>query len=57
MSRWSTALFAALLIVGADIAASQDAPPGPRVFEIHLIPGDATFFTETDTAPDFNVAQ
>jgi len=46
-------LFAALLIVGSDIAAAQEAPPGPGVFEIHLIPGGATLFTETDTAPDF----
>jgi hypothetical protein len=46
-------LFAALLIAGADIAAAQDAPPGPGVFEIHLIPGGATFFTETNDAPDF----
>jgi hypothetical protein len=29
MSRWSAALFAALLIVGADVAAAQDASPGP----------------------------
>jgi hypothetical protein len=53
MSRWSTALFAALLIAGADIATAQDAPPGPGVFEIHLIPGGATFFSETNDAPDF----
>ena len=53
MSRWSIALFSALSIVGANVAAAQDAPPGPGVFEIHLIPGGATFFTETDDAPDF----
>jgi len=53
MSRWSTALFAALLIVGPDIAAAQDAPPGPGVFEIHMIPGGATFFTKSDNAPKF----
>jgi Outer membrane protein beta-barrel domain len=53
MSRWSIALCAALLMVGADIAVAQEGPPGPGVLEIHLIPGGATFFTETDTAPDF----
>jgi hypothetical protein len=53
MSRLSIAFIAAALIAGADIAAAQETSPGPGVFEIHVIPGGATFFTKTDTAPDF----
>ena len=52
MSRWSAALFAALLIVGADVAAAQRVPRTGRVRD-SLDPGGATVFTETDTAPDF----
>ncbi len=46
-------VIAALVIVGAGRAAAQEVTPGPGTIEITLIPGGATFYTSTDTAPEF----
>jgi hypothetical protein len=46
-------VIAVLVIVGAGRASAQEVTPGPGTIEITLIPGGATFYTSTDTAPEF----
>jgi len=53
MKRSIAVAIAALVIVGAGRAAAQEVTPGPGTVEITLIPGGATFYTSTDTAPEF----
>jgi len=52
MKRSIAVVIAALVIVGAGRAAAE-VTPGPDTIEITLIPGGATFYTSTDTAPEF----
>ncbi len=46
MTRWLTVLVAVVGLVGVGQAQAQDARPGPGTFEVTIIPGGATFFTE-----------
>ena len=47
MTRWIAVLIAAVGIVGADRAFAQEAAPGPGTVAVTIIPGGATFFTES----------
>lgn len=53
MKRSLAVVIAVLIIVAAGRAAAQEVTPGPGTLEITLIPGGATFYTSTDTAPEF----
>src|SRR5215510_4183103 len=53
MKRSIAVVIAALVIIGAGRASAQEVTPGPGTIEITLIPGGATFYTSTDTAPEF----
>ena len=53
MKRSLAVLIAAVVIGGGGRASAQEVTPGPGTIEITLIPGGATFYTSTDTAPDF----
>ncbi len=56
MTRWSTGVAAALVLsgivsIGTVPAFAQEAVrPGPGTFEVTIIPGGATFFTESKDA-------
>ncbi len=56
MSRWFAAL-ALISLIGVDRAQAQtqESAPGPGTFEITIIPGGATFFTEASdsNSPSF----
>jgi len=56
MSRW-IAVIALISLVGVDRAQAQtqESAPGPGAFEITIIPGGATFFTEASdsNSPSF----
>jgi len=56
MSRW-IAVIALISLVGVDRAQAQtqESAPGPGTFEITIIPGGATFFTEASdsNSPSF----
>src|SRR5215204_1721536 len=56
MSRW-IAVLALISLVGVDRAQAQtqESVPGPGTFEITIIPGGATFFTEASdsNSPSF----
>lgn len=56
MSRWFTAL-ALISLIGVDRAQAQtqESAPGPGTFEVTIIPGGATFFTEASdsNSPSF----
>ena len=47
MTRWIAGLIAAVGIAGATPAHAQDATPGPGTVVVTIIPGGATFFTES----------
>ncbi|MCU1386179.1 MAG: hypothetical protein JWL71_4876 [Acidobacteria bacterium] len=53
MFRSAIALIAVLLVGGADRVAAQEAAPGPGTVEVTLIPGGATFFTNTNNGSSF----
>ena len=56
MSRWIAAL-ALISLIGVDRAQAQtrESTPGPGTFEVTIIPGGATFFTEASdsNSPSF----
>jgi outer membrane protein with beta-barrel domain len=56
MSRWFAAL-ALISLIGVDRAQAQtrESEPGPGTFEVTIIPGGATFFTEASdsNSPSF----
>ena len=56
MSRWFAAL-ALISLIGVDRAQAQarESAPGPGTFEVTIIPGGATFFTEASdsNSPSF----
>lgn len=56
MSRWFAAL-ALISLIGVDRAQAQtrESTPGPGTFEVTIIPGGATFFTEASdsNSPSF----
>ena len=54
MNRSIAVVIAGLVIIGAGRASAQEVTPGPGAIEITLIPGGATFYTSTDTAPEFS---
>ena len=53
MKRSIAVLGAALVIMGANRVSAQGVDPRPGTLEITAIPAGGTFFTSTDTAPDF----
>jgi hypothetical protein len=50
MTRWIATLVAAIAIVGASQASAQETSPGPGTVTVTIIPGGATFFTESSHA-------
>ena len=56
MSRWFAAL-ALISLIGVDRAQAQtqESAPGPGTFEVTIIPGGGTFFTEASdsNSPSF----
>lgn len=50
MTRWIAVLIAAVGIVGADRVFAQESAPGPGTVAVTIIPGGATFFTESNNA-------
>jgi hypothetical protein len=50
MTRWIAVLVAVIGIVGADKAFAQESSPGPGAVVVTIIPGGATFFTESTNA-------
>jgi hypothetical protein len=53
MFRSAIALIAVLLVGGVDRAIAQESTPGPGTVEITVIPGGATFFTNTGDGSSF----
>jgi outer membrane protein with beta-barrel domain len=53
MFRSTAALIAVLLVGGVDRASAQEATPGPGTVEITVIPGGATFFTNSGNGSSF----
>ena len=53
MFRSAIALIAVLLVGGVDRVYAQESTPGPGIFEITVIPGGATFFTNTGNGSSF----
>jgi hypothetical protein len=53
MFRSVIALTAVLLVGGVDRASAQDSAPGPGTLEVTVIPGGATFFTNTGNGSSF----
>jgi len=47
MTRWIAVLIAAIGIVGASRVSAQETSPGPGTVAVTIIPGGATFFTES----------
>lgn len=47
MTRWIAVLILAVGIGGADRASAQETSPGPGTVAVTIIPGGATFFTES----------
>jgi hypothetical protein len=50
MTRWIAVLIAAVGVVGADRVFAQESAPGPATVAVTIIPGGATFFTESSHA-------
>jgi hypothetical protein len=50
MTRWIAVLIAAVGIVSANRVSAQEAAPGPGTVAVTIIPGGATFFTESNNA-------
>ena len=48
MTRWIAVLIAAVGIVGAGRAFAQESAPGPGTVAVTVIPGGATFFTQSN---------
>jgi outer membrane protein with beta-barrel domain len=46
MTRWIAILVASVALVGTSQAYAQEAPAGPGVVEVSIIPGGGVFFTE-----------
>src|ERR1700730_17897141 len=53
MFRSTAALIAVLLVGGVDRACAQGSTPGPGTVEITVIPGGATFFTNSGNGSSF----
>jgi len=53
MFRSTAALIAVLLVGGVDRAHAQEVSPGPGTVEITVIPGGATFFTNSGNGSSF----
>ncbi len=53
MFRPAIALIAALLVGGVDRVYAQESAPGPGTVEVTLIPGGATFFTNSGNGSSF----
>jgi hypothetical protein len=53
MFRSTAALIAVLLVGGVDRAYAQETTPGPGTVEITVIPGGATFFTNSGNGSSF----
>jgi hypothetical protein len=53
MFRPTAALIAVLLVGGVDRAHAQEVSPGPGTVEITVIPGGATFFTNSGNGSSF----
>jgi hypothetical protein len=53
MFRSATALIAVLLAGGVDRVYAQESAPGPGTVEITVIPGGATFFTNSGNGSSF----
>jgi outer membrane protein with beta-barrel domain len=47
MTRWIAVLILAIGIAGANRASAQETSPGPGTVAVTIIPGGATFFTES----------
>ena len=50
MTRWIAVLIAVIGIGGATRAFAQESAPGPGTVAVTIIPGGATFFTESNNA-------
>jgi len=50
MTRWIAVLILAIGITGASRASAQETSPGPGTVAVTIIPGGATFFTESNHA-------
>jgi len=50
MTRWIAVLILAIGITGASRASAQETSPGPGTVAVTIIPGGATFFTESNQA-------
>ncbi len=50
MTRWIAVLVAVFGIASADRALAQESAPGPATVAVTIIPGGATFFTESSHA-------
>jgi hypothetical protein len=50
MTRWIAVLIAVVGIGGATRAFAQESAPGPGTVAVTIIPGGATFFTESNNA-------
>ena len=50
MTRWIAAVIAVVGIAGATNVFAQESAPGPGTVAITVIPGGATFFTESSHA-------
>jgi hypothetical protein len=50
MTRWIAVLIAVVGIAGANRAFAQESAPGPGTVAVTIIPGGATFFTESNNA-------
>lgn len=53
MTRFIAVAAAALIMVGATVAAAQDAT-GPGTIEVTIMPGGGTFFTRSGSSPAFD---
>jgi hypothetical protein len=53
MFRSAIALTALLLVGGVDRASAQESAPGPGTVEVTVVPGGATFFTNTGNGSSF----